>query len=386
MPIRSPRISVIQTSFNLARFLPEAIDGVLAQTFSDFELIIWDDASEDSSWEIITAYTDPRIRAFRNPQRMRASWGINRAIREVARGEFIAINHADDVWEPAKLERQVAFLDAHPDVAAVFTNAEAIDEAGAPLANRNHFYASIFSQPNRTRHEWLNHFYFQGNALCHPSLLIRASCYTECGLYQTALTQLCDFDMWVRLCMRHEVHVLPEKLVRFRVRDDESNVSGNRPEARIRAHSELFTVLDHYFKLVEFEEFARIFPQADKFRRPDGFEVRFVLAMIALESEAGHVVHSHAVLALIKLLLDAQTARRIHDLYGFDHHDLIAITGQRDVFLLEHAQQTGKQQLHALELEWRLQAILQSRSWRCTAPLRWVMTQFRRLANPRFST
>ena len=134
-----PRISIILTSFNHAKYLREAIESALNQTFQDFEIIIWDDASVDNSWEIIQSYRDTRIKAFRNDEQRRGVFGINKAISEVAQGEYIAIHHSDDVWELEKLEKQAAFLDSHADIGAVFTNAFAIDEDGFPLTERETF-------------------------------------------------------------------------------------------------------------------------------------------------------------------------------------------------------------------------------------------------------
>ena len=174
------RVSIYMASYNHARYLREAIDSVLRQTFTDFELFIVDDASTDGSWEIIQGCSDPRIRALRNPVNRNDKQEMNRVIRDLAAGELIAVHHSDNVWEPDKLQRQVELLDVHPEVGAVFTNAQVIDEHGAPLRNQAHFYFSIFAQPNRSRHQWLRRFFYQGNALCHPSVLIRRCCYDEC--------------------------------------------------------------------------------------------------------------------------------------------------------------------------------------------------------------
>ena len=91
-----PKISVILTSFNHAKYLREAIESTLNQTFTDFELIIWDDASCDNSWEVINEYNDPRIKRFRNDIQRRGGWGMNKAITEIASGKYIAIHHSDD--------------------------------------------------------------------------------------------------------------------------------------------------------------------------------------------------------------------------------------------------------------------------------------------------
>ena len=120
------RVSIILTSYNHAKYLRQAIESVLNQTFTDYELIIWDDASTDDSWEIINSYQDRRIRAFRNVVNLRGN--ISRGL-EVAQGEYVAIHHSDDAWEPTKLEKQVS-LDQNPDIAAVFTHVQVIDEEG----------------------------------------------------------------------------------------------------------------------------------------------------------------------------------------------------------------------------------------------------------------
>ena len=155
------KFSIILTSFNNEKYIREAIDSVLNQSFTDFELIIWDDASADNSWDVINAYADTRIRAFRNDMRKRGIEVINKAISEVAGGKYIAIHHSDAVWETKNQEKQVAFFDANANIGAAFTNALAITEDGSPLTDETHIYFKIFDQPNRTRLGWLNHFFFE---------------------------------------------------------------------------------------------------------------------------------------------------------------------------------------------------------------------------------
>ena len=210
-----PKVSVILISYNHEKFIREAIESVLNQTFTDFELIIWDDASSDDSWAIINSYNDSRIKAFLNDETRRGIYGINKAISEVASGEYLAIHHSDDVWASEKLQKQVGFLDANPIYGAVFTKVLAIGEDGLKYKDNNNYYANIFEQPNRTRHEWLNYFFYHGNALCHPSVLIRKQCFTDCGQYRYGMAQVGDFDMWIRICLKHEIYVLQEKLVYF---------------------------------------------------------------------------------------------------------------------------------------------------------------------------
>jgi glycosyltransferase involved in cell wall biosynthesis len=327
-----PKISVILTSYNHEKYIREAIDSVLAQTLADFELIIWDDASDDASWTIINTYADPRIRSFRNGERRRAVYGLNRAISEIARGEYIAVHHSDDIWETDKLAKQVAFLDGNPEFGAVFTHITAIGEDSKPLKNERNFYNLKFEQPNRTRFEWLHFFFNRGNALCHPSVLVRKKCYDNCGLYRFGLVQLADFDMWVRLCLKYEIHVLPEKLVRFRVRADEANASNRRPESYIRSTMEFHNLLRNYLKIESFEELAAIFPEAAKYCRADGFDLKYVLARIALEEKPYSFTELFGIELLFEAVADPVRSKTIKAIYNFDYLDLINLTGKYDVF------------------------------------------------------
>ena len=329
------KVSVILTSYNHAKYLHETITGILAQTFDDFELVIWDDASTDESWQIITSFSDPRVKTFRNEVQKRGVWGINKTISELALGEYIAICHSDDVWEPQKLEKQVAFLDANPQIGAAFSWVQIIDETGRPLQDENHVYYKVFEQPNRTRYEWLNHFFYHGNALCHPSVLIRKACYDECGVYRYGFAQLADFDMWVRLCLKYDIHILPEKLVRFRVRANEANTSGNRPEVRIRSYFEFFQVLNNFRKNMTFQELIKVFPDAQKYSKPDGFDSEFALGMTALDAQAFHFTKLFGLTILLEAVNNPARAERLRELYGFTPNDLIVLTGRHDIFSIE---------------------------------------------------
>ncbi len=348
---KAPRVSVILTSRNHGAFLRESIDSVLRQTCSDFELIIWDDASSDASWEIIQSYQDPRIKAFRNERQRRGIYGINKALTEKAAGEYIAIHHSDDVWEPEKLERQINILEKRSDLGAVFTNALAIDEKGQVLAEEAHIYCRIFNQPNRSRHQWLRYFLQYGNALCHPSVLIRKSCYQDCGLYRYGLGQLPDLDMWVRLAMRYELHVMPEKLIRFRVRDKEANSSGIRPDTIARHGFDLYSVLDTYRKIASFDELARIFPEMAAYDRGEQTDLLFVFAVAVLLSVGNQPVWLFALHLLFEALNDERRRNKLEEHYGFEYNAFCSLTGIYDIFSHQPLDPQGVKVLNAVA--WR---------------------------------
>jgi len=366
------RVSVILTSYNHAKYLKEAIDSVLAQTFPDFELIIWDDASTDESWQIITSYTDGRIKPFRNDIHKRALWGMNKAVTEIAAGEYIAIHHSDDMWEPQKLENQVAFLDSHPEIGAVFSNAFIINEYGELFENSSHVYNKIFDQPNRPRHAWLNHFFCQGNVLCHPSVLIRKSCYEDGQPYRYGLGLLADLDLWVRLCLKHDIFILPEKLIRYRVRANRTNASTD-PQTRIRRPFEFLQVLNNYKRITSPEELVKIFPTAGIYVKPEGCDLEFALAMVALELKPYQVTELFGLNLLFEALNDPKRAQAIDELYGFANKDFVPLTVKHDVFSV---QLLAEQAARVEALVQKHSEAINSEDWNAVKVFRTMRTSF----------
>ena len=112
------KVSVCIPSHNGADFLPQAIESVLAQTFTDFELVVVDDSSDDASVAIARSFDDPRLRLHANPARLGLVGNWNRCV-ELARGEYIYLFHQDDVMEPDNLARKSSFLDEHPSAGFV---------------------------------------------------------------------------------------------------------------------------------------------------------------------------------------------------------------------------------------------------------------------------
>lgn len=318
-----PKVSVILTSFNHAKYLREAIDSALEQTFTDFELIIWDDYSADNSWEIIQSYADPRIKAFRNDETRRGIYGINRAITEVVQGEYVAIHHSDDVWHKNKIYSQVLALDDNTSLGAVFSNCHLIDDAGDLVTKPERYYNYLFLNVyNRSSSEWLADFFNFGNMLCHPSVLMRKECVESCGLYNPLYGQLGDFDMWIRLAARYEIHVMEERLVYFRVHADFSNSSAISPASLNRTNNELFQVIKQYRDICASDRIFEIFPSAKKYGE-NFYDLGFVLSIIALGSQLKPVRAWGS-----ELLYEAMRRQDvILNAHKFNYLDLIRLSG-----------------------------------------------------------
>ncbi len=194
---------------------------------------------------------------------------LNDAITRAA-GEYIAVLNSDDLFLPGKLAAQVAFLDARPDVLAVFGQVEFIGEDGGPLAGK-HFASGQLRKGNQSRFAWLREFFFTGNALAHPTAMIRRHVYRDVGAYDPCFAQLPDFDMWIRLCRRGEIEVLPQALSAYRIRDGQLNASAVKPETRSRHAWEHRRILDR-FRGLDRATLIAVFPElrdADPSLDPD---------------------------------------------------------------------------------------------------------------------
>ena len=332
-PSVKPRVSVIIPSYNHERYVQETIRSVLGQTYQDFEIVITDDCSSDRTVDEIKKFDDIRIRLFGFNKNQGVSVALNNCIKE-ARGEYIAAVGSDDAFLPEKLERQAEFLYGHPEIAAVFTHAMAVDEDGNELADRSHPCCSIFNQTNRTRFEWLNRFFYKGNCLCAPSVMIRKSCFDTVGLFDPRYAQLQDFDFWIRLCLEHEIHIIPEKLIRYRVRLGQANLSGAKPESAVRSSLELVQIFGNYLKIKLAEDFLRVFPEASKYNvGPLAELLPFFTARLALESRSFYPSLQHfGMNVLFGMMEDKGKSEQLLQHCKFGYGDFIKLTGQYDMF------------------------------------------------------
>ncbi len=203
-----PLVSVVMPVYNRATLVGEAIESILAQTFTDFELIIVDDASQDNSAEIIRAYAarDARIRCVMLEQNTGESGARNRGFK-VARGEFVACMDDDDVSLPERLEKQVDFLRAHPEVGVVGTEAMITDAQLNPL--------QIYGIP--TSHARIAYDMLQmGNCITGPAMMMRRAIVEACGGYDESLSRSPDIELLARLIPRTRVANLGEPLYLYR--------------------------------------------------------------------------------------------------------------------------------------------------------------------------
>jgi glycosyltransferase involved in cell wall biosynthesis len=204
-----PDVSVVMAVYNGERHLAAAIDSILAQTHRNFELIVVDDGSTDRSFEIASSKADARVRIVRLAPNRGLSAALNEGVRAAA-APLTARQDADDLAEPSRLARQIAFMGAHPAVALLGTQAMAIAEDG-------HATGVVRRPVGRDSIRWFSVF---DNPFIHTSVMFRTAVVLAAGGYDAAYDPFSqDYDLWCRIAQHHDVANLEEALVRYRVSD-----------------------------------------------------------------------------------------------------------------------------------------------------------------------
>lgn len=221
----SPLVSVCILSFNHEKYIRKAIDSVLAQSYSNIEIIIVDNGSSDSTPSLIpSSYREEilsgKIKFFPLPSNTYPSHGTNFGLRQ-ASGKYISILSGDDTFVPHKIERQLDVM-AKDGLTNLFTWVNIIDECDNVIEN-NHL-EFVFNR-NYKSPDIKAHFLREGNMLCALSLMFERTIFEKHGLFDERLIQLQDYDFWLRIISKEPINLLREKLVNYRERGDGQNLS-----------------------------------------------------------------------------------------------------------------------------------------------------------------
>jgi len=233
-----PACSVIIPTYNRKEYVRQAIDSVMLQTFTDYEIIVVDDGSTDDTEKALARY-GAKIRYFR--QKNQGESAARNYGLDIARGKYIAFLDDDDVWLPHKLERQVSYLGAHPDTAMVCSGDIAIDAEGQQIEQRS------VDELNLSEGELSFETIFYPCPITASTVLAKKSVLIQAGLFDESMKYGEDWDMWMRVALHGPIGYIPEPLVFFRVhRANQSTVLSTPEEAdrwledRLRSHEKVF--------------------------------------------------------------------------------------------------------------------------------------------------
>lgn len=336
MVVAKRKFSVIMTSFNYGYYIGLAIESVLAQSYSDLELLIVDDCSTDDSWEVISKYNDPRVKAVRLEKNKGANFAYNYAL-SIAEGEYIACLDSDDIFMPNKLERQAEFLEQHPEIDICGTFVTEIDRNGAinfevrPYADW--FNVSVDLNDPST---WLWH-----NRVCHSGSVVRKELHDRLGGFENRLIYTPDWQFWLRaLVAGARFSVLREELVGYR--NHGNNITHKSAQGTLIEHAETVRAI--------------LLPWLFETKRNDlidklwlGFLQRSELRSVPdIQNEIGSIFSSPSCANAV-ITSSIRLATRMNE-------ERSGALSERDAALSE------------------LDSVYRSRSWRVTRPLRFVVS------------
>lgn len=207
----TPRISVLMALYNADAFVADAIESILAQTVADFELLILDDGSTDRSAEVVATYAekDARIRFWGRENR--GAPATRNEMAAAARAPYLAVMDADDISLPDRFERQIVFLEAHPEVVAVGGQSLLSDEDMRPI--------HVPRMP--TDHDEIDDNHLSGVvSMAHSGLFMRAEAFHEVGGYDEGAPYSEDLDLWLRLAEIGRLANLPDVVVKYRLHEN----------------------------------------------------------------------------------------------------------------------------------------------------------------------
>jgi len=239
----SPLVSIVVPAYNAERFLGDALASVCAQSHSTIEVIVCDDASTDATSDIARGTGDDRIRYLRNERTLGGYGAMNRGVGE-SRGEYVAIFHADAVYGPRIVERELGFLGEHTEAGAVFCLDRFIDESGRE-------YSRLQLPPSLARVELFDTALLAESLLRHkntflrtPSVMFRRAAFDAVGGFdQERFGIAADLDMWVRLSIEWRIGLVHEYLMGYR----HYTAQWSKQYERMRTEPEMFfAVMDRH--------------------------------------------------------------------------------------------------------------------------------------------
>lgn len=227
-----PLVTVLMPTYNRADYLPEAIDSVLAQTYSNFELFVVDDGSTDNTREVVEPYLqDARVRYFYKSNGGQSS-GRNFGFKH-SNGEYICFLDSDNMWLPDKLENCITAALAHPEYGIIYGDNIAIDEHGEEL-----------HKVRMNRHSgWITAKLLFDNFVTINTATLKRECYLAVDGLDESFLRAPDYEFWLRLSTRYQFLYVPKYMALYRIMPDQ--ISSDK-DGRFKANRE---IIEHFLGL-----------------------------------------------------------------------------------------------------------------------------------------
>lgn len=382
-------VSVIIPAYNHEKYIKDAINSVLNQTYKNIELIVEDDCSKDNTVKEIKKIKDKRLKTIFSKENKGPVRTMNHLL-SMCKGDYIAILGSDDVWYPEKLEKQLEYFE-NKKVGAVFSMMDVIDENGNRSEEADFFETVVFKKENKTKGKHIRTFYEQGNYLCHPSSIVSRKAFEEIGYYNSAYKQLHDFDYWTRLLNKYEIYIVPEKLLGYRRSSTGNNLSSiNKNEIAII--NESYEIMKKLFEEIEDDTFIDGFKDLFVNKKSKTKEELLCEKLIILSNLKVQSVNNKFL--GLSLLSNQDNVNEILDLleekYNYSLKDFykdnaevmdfysmsLLVNHKKDFEDLKREREILQEQVKNLSTE--LNGVYNSKSWKITKPLRLVMERIKK--------
>ena len=238
-----PLVSVCIPTYNAEKTVVSTVQSILNQTYQNLEIIAVDNASTDSTLALLQKFKDPRMKIHKNEGNIGPSKTLDRCI-ELASGEYIAIFHADDLYMPDMVKKQLQAFQDNPSIGAVFTMANHINGRGEVIGESILLPAELRGKGIYYFPEIFIAILGNLNFLMCPSAMVRSEIYKELALFnEEKFGRSDDLDMWLRILETHPIAILDEKLMSHRISDTQGSYSYNYLRTE---QADFFKVMDFY--------------------------------------------------------------------------------------------------------------------------------------------
>lgn len=327
-------VSVCINAYNSEKYIADTIKSVCEQSYKNLQIIVVDDASTDSTADIVRSFDDPRIELYTLAHNGHISNANNETYRKV-RGEYMVHIDSDDVMLPGLIEKSVDYLENHAECGAVFCQLAIIDENGdyASYDFIGNVY-DVYNPAAKTQAEFVRLFFDDLNHLSHTGCAIRKSVIDEIGFHDVSICYLHDFDYWTRLILKYPIHVHDEVLAKYRMDSSGSHNSHMNEEKLRAAKAELSRIIYRMIDNCPDDMFLEAF--ADKLRlKGEHTHEEVELEKAFLLQEGTPLLRQNKILSIVKLsklLNDKKYVELARDKFGFTARDFYKLEASHTLY------------------------------------------------------
>lgn len=327
--MKTPKVVIYMSCYNHEKYVNEAMDSIIGQTYENWELFVVNDGSTDRTGEILASYQDKRIHYydFKENTRLVGAANFLQDICEKVEADYIAAMSSDDMWDKDKLRKQVKVLCEHPEYKACFT----WDKIIFSMQDKG-FYQNAISyshEDNRNRFEWLYYLFWKYNCLNACSMLMDKNVFYELGKMDENYIQLGDYRLWIKLAQKYPFYLLKEELTYYR--RHETNLSEPTGEVVIRSNNETYQIMKETIGKMDKAVFRRTFyanlPYVKCDTEEEFLAEKFILFLNTEVPQKEHV----AIDIYYDNYYNKKFASVLEENYFFYAQDFLKISGSRGI-------------------------------------------------------